>query len=150
MIAVRTCRDCGVEKPLTIAHWYSKPAREDGFETLCKACTKAAMKRKQLAASPEKVCVACLKVFPLEQFLESRKNRDGYRRRCKACERQRDKECRAGARAGVRRVEQGSNKPCKFCPGCAGLPHRVTGAKCSLCGLAYETEAKPELQTRRA
>jgi hypothetical protein len=98
----------------------------------------------------DKSCVSCLRVFPATTnfFYASRKHRDGLKRRCKPCDRIADKETRSGIRSA--KIESLPRVAGKFCLECAGLPHRVTGVKCRLCGLRREEEAKPELQTRRA
>jgi len=36
----------------------------------------------------------------------------------------------------------------RHCVSCAGLPHRVNGPKCELCGLGYEAESVPRVDPR--
>lgn len=35
---VQTCRDCGIEKPLTEEFWHKDSSRESGLRTACKVC----------------------------------------------------------------------------------------------------------------
>jgi hypothetical protein len=76
-----------------------------------------------------KTCTTCRKDLALREFPRSRGTVgiDGRRVRCLRCEQ---------APTGTARAR----KKGKFCSKCASLPHRVTGAVCSACGLAFKPQ----------
>ena len=47
---LKTCKECGDEKPATLDVFYASPTTKDGFQTRCKVCVKAINKARYAGA----------------------------------------------------------------------------------------------------
>ena len=96
----------------------------------------------------EKPCTGCHVTKPLADFYRSKKTADGHQGMCKACDavRSANRACGSGNANGER---VGACKTGKICLLCGSMPHRVEGAKCRRCRLAFAEEAPLELELRR-
>lgn len=104
-------------------------------------------------------CVACKETKPLtlEHWHVAPECIGGLHHSCREC---RNYNNAARARAAKRaRIEaelagdfrhHSEKDSGKICGLCAGLAHRVMGAACPRCGLAFEAEARPEFVLRKA
>lgn len=89
---VKTCRTCGVTKPLT---GFRSQVQKGGtvYHRLdCKECDRAALEKRYqerktlpIDASATQVCKVCNRELPLSEFSPSATYKSGVRRDCKRC-----------------------------------------------------------------
>lgn len=137
----KECSTCHKRKSLS--EFYADFSRSDRRQANCKACA-VALNRERRRGQPavrrsHKRCSSCEKVKSRDSFYAHCSNADGLQRICKACDKER------AARRNHPEISKRRGRRV-FCSKCAGLPHRVVGPECILCGLPRQEEAPVGLE----
>ena|SRR6187551_2232749 len=113
------------------------------------------MSRSKSLPEAFRQCHGMMLELNLTNFSAHLTARNGFAPRCRTCtaELRRLREKQAAmriTRAPERKVKRIQLKPGQICDRCCNLAHRVEGANCRRCGLAYEALPPVELVFRRS
>lgn len=89
-----------------------------------------------------KRCGMCGDTKPITEFCNKTKSSDGKQSHCRSCGNKRD-------RSGTGSLASAEHVSAKICGMCCNLPDRRPRIGKCKCGLRWEAEARPELETRR-